>query len=261
MEKIIIIGPCALESIEQVKPIAEVAHKQGIKYFRANIFKPRTNPNSFQGLGLKGLPVIEYLHKQGFKLVTEACSLGQLDIVKDFASMIQIGTRNMQNFELLKAMGRTVDFSSGRYQVMLKRGFANNMAEWLSSAEYLEQSGVPRDKIILCERGSRNHAAPSGVTLDLALAYKVKMETNYKVIVDPSHGTRESSLVLPLAKAALAMDFDGLMIETHPKPLESMSDPQQAVRPNAIDSFFTENLSFLIDKGISASNNSTQYYS
>ena len=241
MSRFLIIGPCALESIEQVRPIVEMAKKYQPIYFRANLFKPRTSPHSFQGLGAKGMAVIEFLLHHQMQLVCEAASLEQLEFVKHYASIIQIGARNMQNFELLKAMGKQLDTSSGQ-MVMLKRGFANNMSEWLFSAEYLECAGVARKQIILCERGSRNWAAPSGVTLDLALAWKVKQESDYAVIVDPSHGTRESSLVLPLAKAALAMDFDGLMIETHPHPLQSLSDPQQAICPRTLDQFLCQHL-------------------
>ena len=242
MQQIIIIGPCALENIEQVRPIVEVAKKHKLEHFRANLFKPRTSPHSFQGLGYQGLPIIDFLLHHGMKLVSEACSLEQLDFVRDYASIVQIGARNMQNFELLKMLGKKIDFSLSEQMVMLKRGFSNDIGEWLSSAQYLEQSGVPHNRIILCERGSRNWASPNGVTLDLALAWKVKQETDYPVIIDPSHGTRESSLVLPLAKAAMAMDFDGLMIETHPHPLKSLSDPQQAVRPTALDQFLVEQL-------------------
>ena len=246
MPLFMIIGPCALESIEQVSPIVDVAQKHGLVYFRANLFKPRTHPCSFQGLGREGLPIIEFLLNHKMKLVSEAASLEQLEFLKDYASVIQIGARNMQNFELLKMVGKKLDFSSTGQMVLLKRGFIHNIDEWLSSAEYLERSGVPRDRVILCERGSRSWAAPSGVSLDLALAWKVKQETDYKVIIDPSHGTRESSLVLPMAKAAMALDFDGLMIETHPDPLKSLSDPQQAIHPLVLDEFLSQQLQYQV---------------
>lgn len=259
MAPLIMIGPCALESIEQVKPIVNVAKKHGLVYFRANLFKPRTNLHSFQGLGRKGLPIIEFLLNHQMQLVSEAGSLEQLELVQTYASVVQIGARNMQNFELLKMVGKKLDFASSNQMVMLKRGFANNIHEWLSSAEYLEKSGVPRNRLVLCERGSRNWAAPNGITLDLALAWKVKQETDYKVIIDPSHGTKESSLVLPLAKAAMALDFDGLMIETHPHPLESLSDPQQAIRPTALDEFLSQQLQYQVK--INDREHSPTYYS
>ena len=239
MPPLIIAGPCALESIDQVRPIIEVAKKHGLRYFRANLFKPRTSPRSFQGLGAEGLPILEFLIHHKMLPVCEVASLEQLELLQNYASVIQIGARNMQNFELLKMVGKKLDFSSSKQMVMLKRGFANNIHEWLSSASYLEKSGVPHHRIILCERGSRNWAAPHGITLDLALAWKVKQETDYKVIIDPSHGTRESSLVLPLAEAARAMNFDGLMVEVHPKPKESLSDSQQAIRPLDFDRFLS----------------------
>ena len=243
MSKFIIIGPCALESIEQIAPLVELAKKYPSVYFRANLFKPRTRPDSFQGLGGEGFPLIEFLLKRKMKLVCEAGSLEQLESIQNYASIIQIGARNMQNFELLKNLGKKLSASpSGHQMVMLKRGFSNNMDEWLSSAKYLVQAGLCQDRIILCERGTRNWAAPHGVTLDLAMALKVKQQTDYQVIIDPSHGTRESSLVLPMAKAALALDFDGLMIETHPRPMESLSDPQQAVHPRALDQFLSSQL-------------------
>lgn len=233
MSPLIVIGPCALESVEQVRPIVELAKRHGISYFRANLFKPRTHAHSFQGLGREGLPIMEFLLQQQMQLVCEAASLEQLEWLKNYATMIQIGTRNMQNFELLKVLGKRLSHQ----MVMLKRGFANNIQEWLASANYLEKSGIPRHRIVLCERGSRNWAAPHGITLDLALAWKVKQETEYRVIADPSHGTRESSLVLPMARAAMGMGLDGLMIETHPRPSESLSDPQQAIAPSDLNDF------------------------
>lgn len=223
--------------MEQVKPLAHLALKHNVPYFRSNIFKPRTHPNSFQGLGNRGLPIIEFLLDQGLKLVSEPCSLDHLESVKQFANIIQVGARNMQNFEFLKNIGRRLDFGKINYQVMLKRGFSCNIHEWLSSAEYLEKSGVPRENIILCERGSRNFAAPHGVTLDFGLAYKVKLETDYKVIIDPSHGTKSADLVLPMANGAMAMGFDGVMIETHPQPEQSKSDAAQAIHPADLDEF------------------------
>ena len=236
MSPLFILGPCVLESLEQVVPIVKLAKKYGVSYFRAHLFKPRTSPDSFQGLGEEGLFLLEFLKGEGMGLVCEAASLAQLDFLLPHASIIQIGARNMQNFELLKAIGQKL----GQHKVILKRGFANNMHEWLSSAKYLQRSGVLPENIILCERGTRNWPAPHGVTLDLALAWKVKEDTGYQVIIDPSHGTRESSLVLPLARAALALNFAGLMIETHPFPAKSLSDPQQAVSLESLDQFLSE---------------------
>ena len=233
----IIAGPCALESIQQVTPIVELFKKYGLSYFRAHLFKPRTSPHSFQGLGKEGVKILEFLLQNKMKPVCEAASLEQLIFLKDYAFTIQVGARNMQNFELLKVVGKKI---LPHQEVVLKRGFANNLGEWLSAAQYLEKGGVAQGKIILCERGSRNETSPSGVNLDFPLALKAKRDSPYRVIIDPSHGTKESSLVLPMARAALALNFDGLMIETHPFPKQSLSDPQQAITPEDLSGFLQE---------------------
>jgi 3-deoxy-7-phosphoheptulonate synthase len=235
-----IVGPCALENLEQIKPIVDLCVKRNIPYFRSQLFKPRTNPDSFQGLGESGYHLIEYIKDHGLKVVIEAMSLAQLRYVESFADIIQIGARNMQNFELLKSVGSSEIFQKRLPFVMLKRGFSNTEEEWISSAKYLEKSGVPKNKIILCERGTRNFCSPHGVTLDLALAKKVQMQGEYNVIVDPSHGTKSSELVLPLSKAILAMEFDGIMVEIHPNPEQSKSDKEQALTPTLYDSFLQQ---------------------
>lgn len=235
--KFFIVGPCALESKEQMIPIVEMCKSWNIRYVRAQLFKPRTSPDSFQGLGKKGLHIIEYLKDNDLKLVSEACSEKQLDIIAQFASVIQIGARNMQNFELLKAIGQNTAYRQRKPYVMLKRGFSNTLDEWLSCAKYIIKSGVEPEKIILCERGSRNHAAPSGVTLDFGMALKARQKSDFKIIIDPSHGSGDSTLVLPLAKAAIALDFDGVMIEAHPYPKKSVSDAKQALSIKEVENF------------------------
>ena len=229
LPELTIIGPCSLESWEQMVPLIAVAKKLSTKYLRAPLYKPRTSPKSFQGIGEAGLPIIQKLEEAGQKLVTEALSLEQLSVVGKFASIIQIGARNMQNFELLKQIGQL--YSSFKYspQIMLKRGFSNNYNEWILSAEYLTDYGVPPEKIILCERGTRNAQSPFGVTLDFNMALKAKCETTFKVIIDPSHGSNHAQLVLPMANASLALGFDGLMLEVHPNPIQSKSDAHQAL--------------------------------
>jgi len=171
--------------------------------------------------------------------VCEAGSVEQLGVIAPYASIIQIGARNMQNFELLKATGKhtgaTVDY------VLLKRGFANTVDEWLEAANYLIQGGVPKEKIVLCERGSRSLTSPTGVQLDFIAALEAK-KAGYQVIVDPSHGSKRSEFVLPLAKASLQLGLDGLMIECHPRPSESFSDAQQAITIESLESFIQENL-------------------
>ncbi|MBF0297127.1 MAG: 3-deoxy-7-phosphoheptulonate synthase [Oligoflexia bacterium] len=244
-----IVGPCALESLTQVKPIASLCERYGIKYFRSQLFKPRTHHSSFQGLGAdaEGMEIINYLKSKNFSIVSEALSIEQLIIIREFASIIQIGARSMQNFELLKKIGPLVHKRRDSHNqtispfVLLKRGPSNTEEEWLAAASYLEAYGVPRSKIILCERGTRNHVAPKGVTIDFGLAYRVKNATTYKVIIDPSHGTRDANLVLPMLKATIAMGFDGAMIEVHPTPNESLSDRDQTVSLEEFEKFLNNN--------------------
>lgn len=236
--KLNIIGPCSLESEEQITQVMDTAIDIGVQYIRAQVYKPRTNPDSFQGLGLEGIQLLDNLKKtekyQDIKYVCEVCSKEHFDSVKDLAAIIQIGARNMQNFELLKYVSQ--NFGSQEY-VLLKRGFANTVKEWVSAAEYLIKGGVPKDKIILCERGSRSFTSPTGVNLDFIAAFEAQA-CGFHVIIDPSHGSKDRKYVLPLAQGALAMNFDGVMIEVHPTPDESISDKDQAISLEAIKSFF-----------------------
>ena len=238
-QKFNIVGPCSMESEKQIRSVFDLAQKVGLTYIRTQVYKPRTNPNSFQGLGLEGITILKSLRdtysRESIKYVCEVCSNDQFDSVSDIASIIQIGARNMQNFELLKYIAQ--NFKSEF--ILLKRGFSNTQKEWISSAEYLISGGIPKDKIILCERGSRSFTSPTGVSLDFINALVAK-EAGFKVIIDPSHGTKESRFVLQLAKAANAMDFDGLMIEAHPNPSESVSDKEQAISLDDLESFFSE---------------------
>jgi 3-deoxy-7-phosphoheptulonate synthase len=232
-----IVGPCSMESQSQIEAVFNMAMKCGLTYIRTQVYKPRTNPNSFQGMGSEGIEILKNLRStypiESIKYVCEVCSNDHFDSVKDIASIIQIGARNMQNFELLKYVSK--NFKSD--YVLLKRGFSNTLKEWISSAEYLISGGIPKDKIIMCERGSRSFTSPTGVSLDFINAMMAK-ESGFKVIIDPSHGSKEARFVLPLAKAAMAMDFDGVMIEAHPKPEESVSDRAQAISLIELESFF-----------------------
>lgn len=231
-----IFGPCALESREQMVPVLELAKKLGITYVRAQVFKPRTNPDSFQGLGQEGILLLQDL-KQTYpelKFVCEVCSEKQFEAVKSIASIIQIGARNMQNFELLKYIAQKFDHD----YVLLKRGFANTYKEWMASASYL-MKGIAKDKLILCERGSRSISSPTGVSLDFMCALKAHKE-GFQVIVDPSHGTKDADYVLDLATAAKAMGFAGVMLEAHPEPAKSVSDAVQALSLEQVQNFFTE---------------------
>jgi 3-deoxy-7-phosphoheptulonate synthase len=241
-QKMIIVGPCSLESRMQLEMVMNVAQDLDLTYIRAQVFKPRTNPTSFQGLGLEGIAILkefknspEYSH---FKFVCEVCSIEHFNMVKDVASIIQIGARNMQNFELLKYIGQHFDEAKHDY-ILLKRGFANNLQEWIASAHYLIAGKVKKEQIILCERGSRSYTSPTGVSLDFIAALSAQGE-GFHVIIDPSHGSKDRRFVLPLAKAALAMNFDGVMLEVHPKPDESVSDKEQAISLEALKLFFDD---------------------
>ncbi len=238
--KIIILGPCALESYDQIESIAIMAKNIGISYLRTQAFKPRTSPNSFQGMGLEGVKVLEKLRSKypDLKFVCEVCSAEQFEMIKHIANIIQIGARNMQNFELLKYISSNFDSKKHEY-VLLKRGFANTYKEWIEASKYLRQDSITKDQILLCERGSRSFTSETGVNLDFVNALKAKLE-GYKVIIDPSHGTKKSEYVLPLTKASLAMDFSGVIVEVHPTPKESVSDKDQAISIEDCTNFFNE---------------------
>lgn len=242
-DSLYIFGPCALESLDQITQVAAMLSRHRLSYMRAQLFKPRTNPDSFQGLGEDGTEVLRELRKtypiSSLKFVCEACSLEQLKTVAAWASVIQIGARNMQNFELLKAVGGNL--SSQHDYVLLKRGFANTVEEWLESARYLEKGGVPKSKIVLCERGSRSVTSPTGVQLDFIAALEAK-KAGYKVIVDPSHGSKKSEFVIPLARASLQLGLDGIMVECHPNPSTSVSDAHQAISLEAMEEFIRTSL-------------------
>lgn len=233
-----IFGPCSLESLEQITPVVELLRKYKLKYLRAQLFKPRTNPDSFQGLGTEGLKILDTLRAQhsvdDLKFVAEACSTDQVAFLAPHVQVIQIGARNMQNFELLKTVGKyflpTHDF------VLLKRGFANTVEEWVESARYLIQGGVPKEKIVLCERGSRSLTSPTGVHLDFIAALEAK-KSGFRIVLDPSHGTKDRQFVIPLAKASLALGLDGLMVECHPVPDKSVSDAKQAISLETAEEF------------------------
>lgn len=238
-----IFGPCALESLEQIAPVAALLKRHNLTYLRTQLFKPRTDPSSFQGLGKSGEKILETLREtytvNELKFVCEACSSDQLEIIAPWASIIQIGARNMQNFELLKAVGKHI--SDQHDFVLLKRGFANTVEEWLASANYLIQGGVPKEKIVLCERGTRSVTSPTGVQLDFIAALEAK-KSGYLVITDPSHGSKKAEFVLPLARAGLALGLDGIMVECHPRPSESVSDAKQAISLEAMEEFIKTSL-------------------
>lgn len=221
---IIMAGPCSVESEEQMLLAAHAVKKAGAQVLRGGAFKPRTNPYSFQGLGKEGLELLALARKQtGLPIITEVMSTEDVELVEAYADILQIGARNMQNFPLLKKVGRT------NKPVMLKRGMMATINEWLGCAEYILNEGNP--DVILCERGIRTFEQITRNTLDISAVPIIRMLSHLPVIVDPSHGTGTRSLVEPMAKAAIAAGADGVMIEVHPHPDEALCDGTQSLSP------------------------------
>ena len=219
----IIAGPCAIENSKQAFAIADVVQRSGAKFFRGGAFKPRTSPYAFSGLGEPGLKILAEIRNEfGLKIVSEALDEANVDLVEKYADMIQIGARNMQNFTLLRRVGRS------KLPVLLKRGMAATLEEWLLAAEYVMADG--NYNIVLCERGVRTFAQHTRNTLDLAAVPAVRKISHLPVIVDAAHGTGRSYLVTPLARAGIAVGADGLMIEVHGRPDEALSDGAQSLR-------------------------------
>jgi len=224
-EKIALVaGPCAVETEEQCLAIAERLKKSGVRLFRGGAYKPRTSPYSFQGLGKDGLKILSKVREKcGFGIVTEAIDNESLDLVEEYADVIQIGARNMQNFSLLKRAGRA------KKPVLLKRGMSATLDEFLMAAEYVLSEG--NYNVILCERGVRTFSDFSRNTLDLAVVPAVKKRSHLPIFVDPSHGTGKRHKVLPLSRAAVAVGADGLLIEVHHEPDKALSDGMQSLLP------------------------------
>src|SRR5687767_8313494 len=221
-EFIVSAGPCAVESESQIRTAAVEVAAAGARILRGGAFKPRTSPYAFQGLGVEGLRLLRAAaDRNGLKVVTEAMRTSQLETVARYAHVIQIGARNMQNFPLLTEAGRT------GLPVLLKRGMSATVEEWLMSAEYIMAEGNPR--VILCERGIRTFETATRNTLDLAAVAVVKQRSHLPVFVDPSHGVGLRDKVTPLARAAVAVGADGLIVETHPDPPSALSDGPQSL--------------------------------
>jgi 3-deoxy-7-phosphoheptulonate synthase len=218
----IIAGPCSIESRKQAFAVAESVKVSGAQLFRGGAFKPRTSPYAFAGLGEEALKVLaEIRDKFDLKIVTEALDEANVDLVEKYADMIQIGARNMQNFTLLRRVGRS------RLPVLLKRGMAATLDEWLLAAEYVMAEG--NYQIVLCERGVRTFAQHTRNTLDLAAVPAVRRISHLPIIVDAAHGTGRSYMVTPLARAGVAVGADGLMVEVHCRPDEALSDGAQSL--------------------------------
>ncbi|MGI6193622.1 MAG: 3-deoxy-7-phosphoheptulonate synthase [Christensenellales bacterium] len=223
----VMAGPCSVETEEQVVTVAKAVKESGATMLRGGAFKPRTSPYAFQGLGAEGIKLLSLAKKEtGLPIVTEIMDLSQLDLFDD-VDVIQVGARNMQNFNLLKALG------AQKKPVMIKRGLSSTYEEWLMSAEYVMSEG--NQNVILCERGIRTFETYTRNTLDVAAVPVLRQLTHLPVIVDPSHATGKSHLVPPLALSAVAAGADGLLIEVHNDPACALCDGPQSLRPEAFD--------------------------
>jgi len=230
---VVMAGPCAVESKQTLLETAKMIKEAGASVLRGGAFKPRTSPYSFQGLGEKGLKCLAEVSKiTELPVVTEAMDSRQLEVVCRYADVIQIGARNMQNFDLLKEAGKQ------KKPVLLKRGMAATIKEFLMSAEYILSSG--NYNVILCERGIRTFEDSTRFTLDITSVALIEVLSHLPVIVDPSHGTGNRDLVLPLSRAAIAAGADGLLIEVHPRPEEALSDGFQSVTPDSFQKLMDE---------------------
>ena len=221
---VVMSGPCAVESREQLFEAADIVKKAGAQFLRGGAYKPRTSPYSFQGLEEQGLKYLaEARERTGLRVVTEVTTVEAVDRVAAYADMLQVGARNMQNFGLLKAVGK-----AGK-PVLLKRGLAATLNEWLNAAEYIMNEGNPN--VVFCERGIRTYETYTRNTLDLSAVAAIKHLSHLPIIVDPSHGTGKWRMVQPMAFAAIAAGADGLMIEMHPNPEKALSDGPQSLTP------------------------------
>src|SRR6202022_3615854 len=229
----LVAGPCAVESEEQAFAVAERMAKTGVRLFRGGAYKPRTSPYSFQGLGEPGLKILAKVRKKfGLGIVTEAIDNESMDLVEKYADVIQIGARNMQNFSLLKRAGRA------RNPVLLKRGMSATLEEFLMAAEYVMSEG--NYKVILCERGVRTFADHTRNTLDLSIVPAVQRLSHLPILVDPSHGTGKRNKVVPMARAAVAVGADGIMVEVHHQPEKALSDGPQSIYPEQFAAMMDE---------------------
>src|SRR5271168_862236 len=232
-ELAVIAGPCSIESREQAFAVAEQVAHAGAQFFRGGAYKPRTSPYAFQGMGEDGLKIMaEIRDKFGLRIVTEALDNESLDLVAEYADVIQIGARNMQNFSLLKRAGRT------RKPVLVKRGMSATLDELLMAAEYVMSEG--NYQVILCERGVRTFADHTRNTLDLSIVPAVQQASHLPILVDPSHGTGKRDKVVQMARGAVAVGCDGIMVEVHHQPEKALSDGPQSIYPEQFASMMDE---------------------
>lgn len=232
-EVVVMAGPCSVESIEQLREAAKAVKAGGAKFLRGGAFKPRTSPYDFQGLAEEGLKMLrEVADEEGLKVVTEIVDKDDIELVGKYADVYQVGARNMQNFQLLKALGKA------KKPVMLKRGLAATISEWLNAAEYIMAGG--NEQVIFCERGIRTYETFTRNTLDLSAVAAIKELSHLPIIVDPSHGTGRWEMVRPMARAAVAAGCDGLIIEVHPHPEVALSDGDQSLTPKNFNALMGE---------------------
>ena len=232
-QPVIMAGPCAVESEEQALAIARIVKKHGAQIYRGGAFKPRTSPYSFQGIGEKGLKILEKVrHETGLLIVTEATDSENLGAVEKYADIIQIGTRNMQNYSLLRLAGHA------KKPVLLKRGMAATIEEWLMAAEYIMSEG--NSHVILCERGIRTFADTTRNTLDLSAIPSIKEASHLPIIIDPSHAAGRRDYVIPLSRGAIAVGADGLIVEVHNDPAHALSDGVQSLYPQQFEQLMKE---------------------
>lgn len=218
-------GPCSVESIEQLEEAAAAVKAGGAQFLRGGAFKPRTSPYDFQGLAEEGLKMLrKAADDHDLKVVTEIVDKDDIDLIGEYTDVYQVGARNMQNFQLLKALGKV------NKPILLKRGLAATIDEWLNAAEYIASGG--NENIILCERGIRTYENFTRNTLDLSAVVAVKELSHLPIVVDPSHGTGRREMVAPMARAAIAAGADGLIIEVHPHPEVALSDGAQSLTPD-----------------------------
>jgi 3-deoxy-7-phosphoheptulonate synthase len=229
----VIAGPCSIESREQAFVIAELVAKAGAQFFRGGAFKPRTSPYAFQGMGLEALQIMAEIRERfGLRIVTEAIDSQSLALVAEWADVIQIGARNMQNFSLLKQAGKL------RKPVLIKRGLSATLDEFLMAAEYVMSEG--NYQVILCERGVRTFADHTRNTLDLSIVPAVRRLSHLPILVDPSHATGKRDSVLPMSRAAIAGGADGVLVEVHHQPEKALSDGPQSIYPEQFSLMMNE---------------------
>ncbi|MEW7757715.1 bifunctional 3-deoxy-7-phosphoheptulonate synthase/chorismate mutase [Staphylococcus aureus] len=231
--KSFVFGPCSVESFEQVEAVAKNLHAKGEKFIRGGAFKPRTSPYDFQGLGVEGLKILKQIKdKYDLNVVSEIVNPNDFEVADEYLDVFQIGARNMQNFELLKEAGRT------KKPILLKRGLSATIEEFVYAAEYIASQG--NQNIILCERGIRTYEKATRNTLDISAVPILKQGTHLPVMVDVTHSTGRKDIMLPTAKAALAVGADGVMAEVHPDPSVALSDAGQQMDLDEFQAFYDE---------------------